>query len=147
MFISSKIFFTSHLREVYKRGRPSIKYSSTFMTGFWTFWTNKFSPYYEILNKCLLEIIESGLIYRIVRPYEERPDTDPIGPQVLTMEPLEWGFIICGVFLAISAAIFGAERLVYGIKRGPKNQNVVAHGKPKEKFLILQEYRKYIEKN
>lgn len=140
-YVFSYFYFNLFLKQSYESGLSSITYSPTLMTAFWSFYLNKFSPFLETFNKYLLDAIESGLIYKIIRSFEAPPDSDPVGPQVLTMEQIGFGFIVCGFVLALGTVVFITEFITHRIKNRLKSRNRVIHAKPKVKIIQVKEYR------
>lgn len=80
-----------------------------------------FSPFYEILNREALRMIAGGILQLSWR-YTANPtgmkkvEEEEIGPQVLTMDHLEIGFVICSIPLAIGASVFFVEFLIPRVK-------------------------------
>lgn len=80
-----------------------------------------FNPYFEILNEKISELISAGIVQHTYRNLTRmdimRNVDDDIGPQVLTMEHLEIGFLICLVPLICAALAFLIEVLTHELAR------------------------------
>lgn len=89
---------------------------------------NKSSPYYEDFNEMIGRMMSSGLTdYWYANDYSRDYDKSDakMGPQVLTLEHLKFGFLICIALLAIGLLLFMAERLV-----GKKQQVTIIKNRP-----------------
>lgn len=74
-------------------------------------------PFREIMDEKLIQLLESGIMHKWIGT-PSPPIVEKIGPQVLTMEHLEIGFIACFVPLILSIIAFLTEvrrRLVGGL--------------------------------
>lgn len=71
------------------------------------------SPFYEMMNVKTMELVESGLIGLWIQKKTNgkliRRVIEEIGPQVLTMDHLEIGFLVCSVPLMLSVMVFILE--------------------------------------
>lgn len=80
----------------------------------------EFSPFFEIVNGEVLRLLAGGILQHSwrhkINPKGERRVVEVIGPQVLSMDHLEIGFIICLIPLAIGIVVFGVEFLIPRIK-------------------------------
>lgn len=79
-----------------------------------------FSPFYDTLNRKVMHLIESGITdYWIIKHNFGRSlfKIEEIGPQVLTMEHLEVGFIVSIAPLFISLLSFFLEITVHQFKK------------------------------
>lgn len=79
-----------------------------------------FCPYYNVLNDKTLKLVEAGLInlwQRRQKPQRNDMKIEDVGPQVLTMEHLEFGFLICLISLAFGFAAFVVELLIKPVKQ------------------------------
>lgn len=102
------------LNNKYRSGFTSLKMlPNGFLTLAVGFVYKRFSPFIEIMNEKLLEVVASGLTnYWIeirLNPKGLRRIVEEIGPQVLTMEHLEVGFFICLAPLVLSIIVFALE--------------------------------------
>lgn len=111
------------LSEIYNRrlrsGAGSISLlDETIRTFFRCVAFRPFDPYYEIFNEKIDELISSGIIphYFWISGFlrSRGKVSEAAGPQVLTMEHLEIGFIICLTPLIVSIAVFLAEIVFHG---------------------------------
>lgn len=90
------------------------------LTGFsLAFWP--FSPFFETFNERILDFLSNGIIEHWFGEYENAQDFKrkviiDIGPQVLTMEHLEIGFIFCLVAAMFSFIAFICEHFVARFK-------------------------------
>lgn len=79
-----------------------------------------FSPFYEMLDVKIGEMNAAGLIglwwTREFQNNDRKRTVEDIGPQVLTMDHLEIGFMICLVPLTFSVIAFFAELLIKYLK-------------------------------
>lgn len=67
-----------------------------------------FSPIQEILDMKMIQLLESGIMQR--GKFVKKPTiVEKIGPQVMTMEHLEIGFLACFVPLMMSVVAFLLE--------------------------------------
>lgn len=79
------------------------------------------SPFYEAFNEKIDEIIESGIVSMWKKDLEDFPrNREEIGPQILTMEHLEFGFLACLIILTMSVIAFTLEILIASTKTGFK---------------------------
>lgn len=66
-------------------------------------------------------MVSSGLVQKFfldhINPKGRNEKEDQIGPQVLTMDDLEVAFLICGMPLALSLAVFIGELSIFWLKR------------------------------
>jgi hypothetical protein len=63
----------------------------------------------EITSLKISQIVESGLYSRFIEDYKSQPKLSDIGPQVLTLQYLEVGFVICCSLYALSFVVFVLE--------------------------------------
>lgn len=79
-----------------------------------------FSPIFEISNEKLHQLIASGLTSywydKIINPKGLKIKPEDVGPQVLTMEHVTIGFIVCMWPLALSILVFIFEVLFFKLK-------------------------------
>lgn len=74
---------------------------------------NTFNPFFETINKQTSYLLEAGVVSRCRELYVElNRKVEDIGPQVLTMEHLEIGFLACAILLTLSCIAFIGELLV-----------------------------------
>lgn len=80
----------------------------------------KFSPYFEVFNAIIGQIISSGLFEFLLKnetnPRGIKKIDEDIGPQVLTLDHLEVGFFVCIVLLIFSLIVFACEIFVQKYK-------------------------------
>lgn len=80
-----------------------------------------FSPFFEVFNQRIGELVTSGLtdywFKNELNPQEKKRIVEDIGPQVLTMDHLEIGFIVCLVPLTLSFIIALIEISISILKR------------------------------
>lgn len=85
-----------------------------------SFKVKPFSPYIDTINKKAMQMFEAGLFVlwfrksKNLRDFKEQ--IDEVGPQVLTMDHLGVGFIICLIPLAISTVVFVIEFGIFVVK-------------------------------
>lgn len=75
-----------------------------------------FSPFYEEFNGKVSRMISGGLIeywYSNYLGLKKAIRVDEIGPEILTMEHLEIGFVICLIPMVLSILVFISELLAY----------------------------------
>lgn len=102
----------------FRSGQSSLTLleESYVVTGFsLAFWP--FSPFFETFNERILDLLSNGIIDHWFGEFEnaqgfKRKVTVDIGPQVLTMEHLEIGFIFCLVAATFSVIAFMCEHFV-----------------------------------
>lgn len=79
-----------------------------------------YSPLVEIFNEKIHQMHSGGLIYYLEKNYTNpkglKNQPEEIGPQVLTMEHLEIGFLVCLCPMALSVLVFAGERTVFAIR-------------------------------
>lgn len=78
-----------------------------------------FSPLYETINEKVHHMMSGGIMQYLYREQHRSEKTscndkvrkreEPIGPQVLTMEHLQYGFLICLILLGLSFVVFAVE--------------------------------------
>lgn len=78
------------------------------------------SPLYEVFNKKIYQLLSTGLIYHWYNHEINRKGLklkpEEIGPQILTMEHVSIGFLICFIPLALSVLTFLIEIAVFKCK-------------------------------
>lgn len=103
----------------FRRGFPSLHLmtSSPLMFIFEGLSFRAFNPVIESFNEVLFRLLSNGLMQKFLDDYQYPRDPnekeDPIGPQVLTMDDLGVGFLICCIPLALSVVVFVAEVTVH----------------------------------
>jgi len=105
--------FTRMVNEQYKTGRPSIRLMDQTIAVFHAGMKfNKFSPFFEAFNEKIGRMVSSGLIKvnSLVYSNEKIHTYVPeIGPQVLTLDQLRFGFLIIIACLVLSIVVFILE--------------------------------------
>lgn len=79
-----------------------------------------FSPFLETMNEKTVRLVEAGLIEYWLKDdlnYRRKINEEEIGPQVLTMDHLEVGFIICTICLAVGLLAFLVEVSISAMKK------------------------------
>lgn len=75
-----------------------------------------FHRLYHVIDKKIQQLLEGGLIGYNMRYWNERRDLKRLvaegGPQLLTLQDLEAGFIICMVPLVVSGLVFVLEVMI-----------------------------------
>lgn len=83
-----------------------------------------FSPFFETFNEKIDEMLSSGIVEywnkKLFNPSLVKRTEEEVGPQVLTMEHLEVGFISCLIFLILSIFVFLLEVFIPLIKSSIK---------------------------
>lgn len=78
------------------------------------------SPLVEIFNEKIHQMLSNGLIYHIEESFTNPKGLiqklEEIGPQVLTMEHLVIGFLICLCPLMLSVLVFVGELSVFKVR-------------------------------
>lgn len=153
MVIGNRIASTIH-NVYYRYGVSSIlllKDSATSL--FVTFPFKAFNPFYELFNRMIGNLANGGIYNHWLAIFLKskgfNPRIDEIGPQVLTMEHLEIGFLICIGASVTSIIAFGLEKIfkcceifTVGIKSKLRDK-IIQMLKPKQaKFKMAR-----IEKN
>jgi len=73
----------------------------------------KNSPFYETFNKKIMQMISNGIIEHWFRnvnnPTGLKRKIEEIGPQILTLDHLDVGFLMCLTVLGFSFLLFCAE--------------------------------------
>lgn len=82
----------------------------------------QFSPFIETFNDKLGQLMEIGFrsVYEMdesVLNFDKRKEIDEISPQVLTMDHLGLGFLVCFIFLGLSIVLFFMENIFYKIEK------------------------------
>lgn len=112
MMFDKKEFHLLH-RSIYHSGTSSISLTENFMSFPFAFEFRSFSPFYESFNENLIRMVAAGFlekIDRVVFHYDgiKRPNAEP-GPQILTMDQIGVGFLVCLIPLSLSIIAFIAE--------------------------------------
>jgi len=109
----------ANILSYYRSGQLSLQLlTDNIGTGFVCFYFKNFSPYFESLNYKIDQMLSAGIISHWFKKEELKIKFDEIiGPQVLTWEHLEVGFIACMIPLIISITVFICEYLAPKIKR------------------------------
>lgn len=75
---------------------------------------NSFSPYRDITDKIIHDLAAGGLSHYWLRqdlnPKDRRTIIEDLGPQVLTLDHLAIGFIVCAVPLGLSMLMLAFEK-------------------------------------
>lgn len=82
-------------------------------------WFVESSPYFEILNEKVLQLLAGGILQRH-EDYQNFPKgniklVQESSPLVLTMDHLGMGFLFCLVPLAIGIAVFAIEKSIQAL--------------------------------
>lgn len=76
-----------------------------------------FNPFFEEFNGKVALMVSSGVIERWYRDFfalsHVKRIADEIGPEVLTMEHLDIGFVVCLIPMGLSVLVFICELVVY----------------------------------
>lgn len=76
-----------------------------------------FCPFFEELNRKIDRMISSGILVYWYNNYHRigypKKVVDEVGPEVLTMEHLEIGFVVCLIPLGLSILVFLCELLIF----------------------------------
>lgn len=104
-------------RERYRSGAPSLSaLEAKYVTLTFQFRFKQFSPIFETFNDMIGRIIASLIMKKwFVGLFPPNKKVEDIGPQVLTMEHLELGFIACLMMLGLATAVFSVEMFAHGI--------------------------------
>lgn len=99
---------------LYRSGESSVtRLETTFTSAFLALMFKPFSPFFESFNEEIDQLISSGLISYWINiagnKYGFKRKISEIGPEVLTMEHLGIGFLVCFIPLVISFVVFIAE--------------------------------------
>lgn len=107
--------------EAYRSGFSSLSLlEDGFDSSFVGFNFKSFCPFYETFKSRLDQMTSAGIILRIVDNFfhfKSNQKKMEIGPQVLTMEHLAVGFLICLIPLALSIVAFVGELLIDFVRR------------------------------
>lgn len=112
-------FFINLISEKHRSGAPSLfalDGIGKILPGGCGF--KNFSPFFETFNDVIGQQIASGLMNEFERLVSPPTVTriDGIGPQVLTLEHLDLGFIACLIPLVAAIVVFCMELVVHGLK-------------------------------
>lgn len=81
---------------------------------------NEYSPFYETFNKKIDEMISNGLATRWISAWINLENfissSDPIGPQILTLDDLGIAFQVCCIPLVLSVIAFVGELIFFWSK-------------------------------
>lgn len=104
------------------------------MTTFIGFAMFKGSFLFPLLNDVVEKIIPAGIPqflkkFHVCMRCLRKPPEDPSGPSVLSMDDLEFGFIICLVASAISSIFFVIEFLIWPRENKKRRKNEIKKGK------------------
>lgn len=121
-FLGDDRFLTGIHDQIYRNGRSSLTimegYSKTLSNGLSLKW---FSPFNEIINDIVVNLQSSGLVERDIQnfmnPKGIKRKIDDIGPEVLTFEHLEIGFIFCLFPLFLSLIAFIGELCLHRVEK------------------------------
>lgn len=104
-------------RKRYRSGAPSLSVlEDNYVTLTFQFRFKQFSPFFETFNDLIGRIIASLVMkkwYDGLFPLNKK--VEAIGPQVLTMEHLELGFIACLMMLGLATAVFLVKIFANGV--------------------------------
>lgn len=119
-FLMTPATLESLYRNEYRAGSGSITLlDDSVRTAFRCVVFKRHSPYFEHFNEKIGELVSSGILHyyfwqsKFMR--DKMKEAEETGPEVLTMEHLEIGFIVCGVPLALAIIVFIFEIVVYRI--------------------------------
>lgn len=100
---------------MYRSGISSLVYMKDIRNSPRVFWIKPFSPFYETFKEKIELLISNGVVFhwwdKFLNPKGFKRIEDDIGPQVLTYEHLEIGFMVCLVPLSLSVVAFVFEAI------------------------------------
>lgn len=110
MVIPSRIILS--INNHFRSGFSSLLFvDENFQSFFFGFAFRRFSPYLQIMDEKMIELIEAGFIQHWMewKLRSGKTTAEEIGPQVLTMEHLKPSFVICLIPIIISGVAFLVE--------------------------------------
>lgn len=112
--------------KLYRSGFSSLEVlKETVRNVYFGLWFKAFSPFNEILNDRILRLFDGGIIqywtnYRL-DPKSIKKVAEDIGAQILTMDHLEIGFIVCLIPITIAGFVLLIEIGIPKIKTLSEN--------------------------
>jgi hypothetical protein len=112
---ATKLSDMFHIKyRVYRSGEPSMQMIEQQLGSIYqTLMFAPGTPFLEVFNDLIHKLTSAGIIEQWVKSYFHPAGkfkvNDKIGPQVLTMDHLEIGFLVCLIPLILSLAAFIAE--------------------------------------
>lgn len=79
-----------------------------------------FNVFYERFNELILRMVSSGLIKKLESensPFGSNKKSEDIGPQVLSMDSIGFGFILTAALWSLSFLVFLIEIFVHEMKK------------------------------
>lgn len=98
----------------YRSGLTSLHVIDEFVQStYFCLYLKNFSPFNELLNEIIMNFNDAGIfdydVKDFLNPKGIHRKIEEDGPQVLTMEHLEIGFIICSIPLSLAVIAFFIE--------------------------------------